>query len=101
MPILPDPPPGAQQGRPKRKRPPIPKSVRAAVYSRDPYHCAQCGWKPGDPTRRPSSRPHHKGLPFWWLELDHIIPWSKGGRSVPENLQILCTGCNARKGARV
>lgn len=28
---------------------------------------------------------------------DHIVPWSKGGKSVLENLQMLCTDCNLKK----
>ena len=34
-------------------------------------------------------------------EVDHIYPWSKGGRTIPENAQLLCSTCNKRKGARV
>ena len=32
------------------------------------------------------------------MEADHITPWSKGGRTVPENCQMLCADCNRRKG---
>ena len=28
---------------------------------------------------------------------DHIVPWSKGGKTVPENLQMLCRRCNGMK----
>ncbi|MBQ7190755.1 MAG: DUF262 domain-containing protein [Kiritimatiellae bacterium] len=34
---------------------------------------------------------------FEEMEGDHIIPWSKGGKTVPENLQMLCRRDNALK----
>ena len=32
------------------------------------------------------------------MEADHITPWSKGGRTVADNCQMLCRECNRRKG---
>jgi 5-methylcytosine-specific restriction endonuclease McrA len=32
------------------------------------------------------------------LEIDHILPRIRGGTSEPDNLQVLCNRCNARKG---
>lgn len=37
---------------------------------------------------------------FEEMEGDHIIPWSKGGRTVEDNLQMLCKKCNNDKGNR-
>ncbi len=31
------------------------------------------------------------------MEADHVIPWSKGGKTVEENCQMLCKTCNRRK----
>lgn len=31
------------------------------------------------------------------MEADHITPWSKGGKTVAENCQMLCQECNRRK----
>lgn len=35
------------------------------------------------------------------LEVDHIIPLSKGGRHDEDNLQILCRSCNSKKSNHV
>ena len=34
------------------------------------------------------------------MEADHKTPWSKGGKTTPDNLQMLCRECNRRKGNR-
>jgi Protein of unknown function DUF262/HNH endonuclease len=33
------------------------------------------------------------------MEADHIKPWSKGGKTNPDNCQMLCLACNRQKGA--
>lgn len=60
------------------KRPPIPKDVVDAVWRRDKGQCVYCGSKEN-------------------LQLDHIIPFSKGGATTFENLQLLCQKCNLKK----
>ena len=34
------------------------------------------------------------------MQADHIVPWSKGGRTVAENCQMLCRRDNALKSDR-
>jgi len=34
------------------------------------------------------------------MQADHITPWSKGGKTVPDNCQMLCAECNRRKGGK-
>lgn len=42
----------------------------------------------------------NKEFPLDKMHADHIIPWSKGGRTLLENLQMLCRDCNLKKGAQ-
>ena len=62
--------------------------LRGHIKHRDNYTCRQCGVSL-------AAEPH------LLLEVDHIMPVSKGGLSVPENLQTLCWRCNRTKGAKV
>jgi 5-methylcytosine-specific restriction endonuclease McrA len=59
--------------------------LRATVLIRDHCLCRMCGAGPG------------KDLGVT-LHVDHIVPWSKGGKTVLENLQTLCAMCNIGKG---
>ncbi|MCL2570849.1 MAG: HNH endonuclease [Defluviitaleaceae bacterium] len=61
---------------------------REKIKSRDKYACKIC-------------KVSIKQEPTLLLEIDHIIPISKGGMSVEENLQCLCWKCNRSKGAKV
>jgi hypothetical protein len=62
--------------------------LRWKIKERDNYTCQICGLSTND----------EKNL---LLEIDHIIPISKGGISTEENLQTLCWKCNRTKGAKV
>ncbi len=39
-------------------------------------------------------------FPFKVLEVDHVIPQSRGGHDHLDNLQLLCSHCNRIKGDR-
>jgi len=59
-------------------------ALRHLCFKRDNYRCLECG----------SSK---KDTP---LEVDHIVPFSKGGKTTLENLQTLCKKCNRSKHTR-
>lgn len=61
------------------------KELREFVKKRDNYTCQICG----------KYMPDEVGL-----HIDHIIPVSKGGKSIPQNLRVLCSKCNGKKGAK-
>ncbi len=59
-------------------------SLRRAIIDRDGHTCKNCG----------NSTNQEPNL---LLEVDHIIPVSKGGLTTEDNLQTLCWKCNRHK----
>lgn len=57
-----------------------PKIIRTA-YERQNGICPKCGGK----------------FELEQMQADHITPWSKGGKTIAENCQMLCADCNRRK----
>lgn len=62
--------------------------LREHIKQRDNYACNYCGVSLSDE-------------PHLLLEVDHIIPVSKGGASTETNLQTLCWRCNRTKSSKV
>lgn len=62
--------------------------LRRFIIKRDNFTCCLCGNST-------------KAEPNLLLEVDHIIPISKGGLTVEDNLRTLCWKCNRRKGAKL
>ena len=60
------------------------KSVKERLYKEQNCLCNACG----------------KHFDIWNLEIDHIIPKTKGGGNYYENYQLLCGACNRIKGDR-
>lgn len=92
-------------------RHPVP-AVRAEVLARDGYRCRYCGipvvsadirklahrlypdavrWGGNDPAKQ------HAGFQCLWLQYDHVVPHSHGGRSTSDNVVIRCALCNFGK----
>ena len=61
----------------------VTRAMRYDVLRRDGFHCVRCG------------RGREDGVK---LHVDHVIPVSRGGKSVMDNLQTLCEDCNCGKG---
>ena len=64
------------------KRAIIHESLRNEVHERDGHKCVLCGSRDD-------------------LTIDHILPFSKGGKTKKENFQTLCKTCNLKKGASI
>lgn len=69
----------------KQERNKMSQSLRAQIFSRDKSRCRMCGASVDDGVT---------------LHVDHIVPVSKGGRTVEHNLQTLCQECNLGKSNR-
>lgn len=72
----------------KEQRTMMTKKLREAIKTRDDFTCCNCG------------NSTHKE-PNLLLEIDHIIPVSKGGRTEETNLQTLCWKCNRTKSNKI
>lgn len=57
-------------------------SLRYNILKRDAFKCVLCGRSKLDGVK---------------LHVDHILPVSKGGKTVPSNLRTLCADCNLGK----
>ena len=72
----------------KEQRMMMTSKLRAMIKQRDNFTCCACG-----------NSTHVE--PNLLLEIDHIIPVSKGGCTVEDNLQTLCWKCNRAKSNKV
>lgn len=66
----------------------IPLALRYKILCRDNFRCVICGASPA------------KAISVE-LHVDHIHPWSLGGRNGEDNLRTLCLQCNLGKGAKL
>lgn len=73
------------RGRTRRTKREISERLRFSILMRDGFRCQSCG-------KSPITSPGVE------LHVDHILPWSKGGETVLENLQTKCKECNLGKG---
>lgn len=64
------------------------RALRKSILERDKYTCLNCGVSLSDE-------------PHLLLEVDHVIPVSRGGLTSVDNLQTLCWRCNRSKGAKL
>jgi len=69
---------------------------RCFIFNRDNFTCKICGIHPENiPLNYDGKNTIYCQNTF--LVLDHIIPYSKGGECILDNLQTLCDICNAKK----
>ncbi len=59
-------------------------NIKRNLYEKQNGICVQCG----------------EHFEIEKMEADHITPWSKGGKTVIENCQLLCINCNRSKSSK-
>lgn len=72
----------SRQAQIQKERALMTSDLRYRILKRDNFKCQICGSTQADGVK---------------LEVDHIIPVSKGGKTEPDNLQTLCDRCNRGK----
>lgn len=75
----------------RKINPALEKELRDAIFEKSKdtdgsYTCACCG---------------KSGTDRIFFQVDHIKPMNRGGKTVLENLQILCRQCNGMKGDKI
>lgn len=63
----------------------FPDKIKKIVYQEQGGRCKLCG----------------KAFAYEDMAGDHIDPWSKGGKTIKGNCQMLCITCNSRKSAKL
>ncbi|MCC7049476.1 MAG: HNH endonuclease, partial [Alphaproteobacteria bacterium] len=71
----------------KEQRRDVRGSLRFQVFQRDRFRCQACGDSPATDLACK-------------LQVDHIEPYSKGGKTTLDNLRTLCAACNWSRGNR-
>jgi hypothetical protein len=74
-------------GTPPEERRTPSVGLRYRVLQRDRFRCVTCGRSPAT----------ELGCT---LQVDHLVPVSKGGKTHPDNLRSLCEACNLGRGNR-
>lgn len=90
----------------------VPRSVQHEVLIRDGYRCRYCGlrvvsadirkiahriYPDAVPWNARDLRRQHAGFAAAWLQYDHVVPHSHGGRSDADNVVVACALCNFAK----
>jgi hypothetical protein len=75
------PEPSYEERENRRNRAPISRTKVIAVMKKSDSRCVNCGSDQD-------------------LQIDHIVPHSRGGTNGLDNLQMLCRDCNLSKGAK-
>jgi 5-methylcytosine-specific restriction endonuclease McrA len=68
---------------------------RKNIFERDGYQCQYCGIKP------PSKRAALRWMEDKALTFDHVVPKSRGGKTVWTNIVTACYDCNKKKSDRL
>lgn len=68
---------------------------RKNIFERDKFTCQYCGKKPDN--RKSAMKWMEKNI----LNLDHVVPRSRGGKTTWTNVVCACYSCNTKKGSKL